>query len=334
MFRKFAFTLIIFAGLLSACAPTVAPQPTTAPKVEPTTAPAPTAVPTAAPTATAVPDQSITLIDGLKREVKLAQPAQRIISIAPSNTELLFAVGAGAQVIGREEMSDYPAEAKAIESIGSVFGKLNTEAIVALKPDLILAAEINPAEQVKTLEDLGLTVYYLSNPLDFAGLTANINIIGALTGRTAEADQLSQSIEARYKAVIDKVATASDKPTVFYEIDATDPTKPYTTGPGTFIDKLIDLAGGVNIGRALKDQFAQISSEELVKVNPDLIVLGDALYGVTAESVAQRAGWDKLAAVKNNAVFTFDDNLASRPGPRLIDGLEAFAKLIHPELFK
>ncbi len=338
MFRKFAFTLILFAVLLIACAPaatpTVAPAPTSVPV--PTAAPTvePTRAPTTVPTVAPAPDESITLIDGLKRTVKLAQPAQRIISIAPSNTELLFAVGAGAQIIGREEMADYPAEAKAIESIGSVFGKLNTEAIVALKPDLILAAEINPAEQVKTLEDLGLTVYYLSNPLDFAGLSANINIIGTLTGHAAEADQLSQSIEARYKAVIDKVATASNKPTVFYEIDATDPTKPYTTGPGTFLDKLIDLSGGVNIGRALKDQFAQISSEELVKVNPDLIVLGNALYGVTAESVAQRAGWDKLAAVKNNAVYTFDDNLASRPGPRLIDGLEAFAKLIHPELFK
>ncbi len=338
MFRKFTFTLIIFAVLLSACAPsatpTAAPVPTTAPKVEPTLAPTTAPAPTLAPTATPVPDQSITLIDGLKREVKLAQPAQRIISIAPSNTELLFAVGAGPQLVGREEMADYPVEAKAIESIGSVFGKLNTEAIVALKPDLILAAEINPAEQVKTLEDLGLTVYYLANPIDFPGLAENIKIVGQLTGHTAEAEKLGQSVMARYQAVIDAVATASTKPTVFYEIDATDPTKPYTTGPGTFLDKLIELAGGVNIGRALKDQFAQISSEELVKVNPDLIVLGDALYGVTPESVAQRAGWDKLSAVKNGAVYTFDDNLASRPGPRLIDGLEAFAKLIHPELFK
>jgi iron complex transport system substrate-binding protein len=345
MFRKFALTLITLAVLLSACAPSVtptaAPAPTTAPKVEPTTAPAPTAEPTVAPTTAPAPAaastpaaESITLIDGLKREVKLAKPAQRIISIAPSNTELLFAVGAGSQLIGRDDLSDFPAEAKAIENVGSAFGKLNTEAIVALKPDLILAAEINAPEQVKTLEDLGLTVYWLANPLDFAGLSENLKIVGQLAGRTAEADQVSQSIEARYQAVIEKVATSSKKPTVFYELDATDPTKPYTTGPGTFIDKLIDLAGGYNIGQALKEQFAQISSEELVKVNPDLIVLGDSAYGVSPESIAQRAGWDKLSAVKNGAVYTFDDNLASRPGPRLIDGLEAFAKLFHPELFK
>lgn len=335
MFRKFALTLISLVVLLSACAPAVtptaapAPAPTTAPKVEPT----PTSVPTVAPT-TAPADESITLTDGLQREVKLVQPAQRIISIAPSNTEILFAIGAGGQLVGRDDLSDYPEAAKQIETIGSAFGKLNTEAIVALKPDLILAAEINAPEQVKTLEDLGLTVYWLANPVDFAGLTANLKIVGALTGRAAEAEQLSKSIEARYNAVIEKVATSSKKPSVFYEIDATDPTKPYTTGPGTFIDKLIDLAGGYNIGQALTDQFAQISSEELVKIDPDIIVLGDSLYGVTPESIAQRAGWDALSAVKNGAVFTFDDNLVSRPGPRLIDGLEAFAKLFHPELFK
>ena len=334
MFRKFMITLIALAVLLSACAPSAVPS------VAPTAAPAPTSAPTTAPKVepTAAPtksaDQSITLTDGLKREVKLAKPAQRIISIAPSNTEILFAIGAGAQLIGRDDLSDYPADAKAIETIGSAFGKLNTEAIVALKPDLILAAEINAPEQVKTLEDLGLTVYWLANPTDFDGLYANLKIVGTLTGHTAEADQLSQSIAARYKAVTEKVATSSKKPTVFYEIDATDPTKPYTTGPGTFIDKLIDLAGGHNIGQELKDQFAQISSEELVKVNPDIIVLGDSLYGVSPESVAQRAGWDKLSAVKNHAVYTFDDNLVSRPSPRLIDGLEAFAKLFHPELFK
>ncbi|MFN8595862.1 MAG: helical backbone metal receptor [Anaerolineae bacterium] len=340
MFRKFTVTLLALAALLSACAtsaaPTAAPAPTSAAKVEPTAAP--TAMPTVAPQPTTAPtkpaDQAISLTDGLKREVKLTRPAQRIISIAPSNTEILFAIGAGSQLIGRDDLSDFPAEAKSIENIGSAFGKLNTEAIVALKPDLILAAEINAPEQVKTLEDLGLTVYWLANPTDFDGLYANLKIVGTLTGHTNEADQLSKSIETRYTAVIEKVATSSKKPTVFYEIDATDPTKPYTTGPGTFIDKLIDLAGGHNIGQELKDQFAQISSEELVKVNPDIIVLGDSLYGVSPESVAQRAGWDKLSAVKNGAVYTFDDNLVSRPSPRLIDGLEAFAKLFHPELFK
>ena len=339
MSRKLLTLTTLIVVLLSACAPAATPQPIApaAPTVEPTAVPtiAPTIAPTEPPAPTATPTpEPIKLTDGLGRTIELAAPAQRIVSIAPSNTEILFALGAGKQVVGREELSDYPPEAKNVPSIGSVFQKINTEAIVALKPDLILAAEINSPEQVKALEDLKLTVYYLPNPKTFDDLYANLETVGKLTGRSTEAAKLNESLKARYDAVIQKVAQAKDAPTVFYEIDATDPTKPYTSGPGTFIDLVITLAGGKNIGGELKDAFAQISSEELVKQNPDLIVLGDALYGVTPDSLAQRPGWSTLNAVKNKQVFTFDDNLISRPGPRLIDGLEQMAKLIHPELFK
>jgi iron complex transport system substrate-binding protein len=339
MSRKVLSILMLITMLLSACAPAATPQPIAppAPTAIPTSVPAP--VPTAAPSATPAPTatvapEPIKLTDGLGRSIELAAPAQRIISIAPSNTEILFALGAGKQMVGREEMSDYPAEATDVTSIGSVFQKLNTEAIVALNPDLILAAEINSPEQVKALEDLKLNVYYLPNPKTFDDLYANLETVGKLTGRSAEAAKLNESLKARYDAVVQKLSQAKGAPTVFYEIDATDPTKPYTSGPGTFIDLVITLAGGKNIGGALKDAFAQISSEELVKQNPDLIVLGDALYGVTPEAVGQRPGWNALNAVKNNQIFAFDDNLISRPGPRLIDGLEQMAKLIHPELFK
>jgi iron complex transport system substrate-binding protein len=145
---------------------------------------------------------------------------------------------------------------------------------------------------------------------------------------------LSESIKARYDSVTRKVTAAKEQPLVFYEIDGTDPTKPWTAGPNSFIDTMLTLAGGQNVGAALKDPFAQISSEELVAQNPDAILLGDALYGVTVESLAQRPGWNALRAIKNKQVFTFDDNLISRPGPRLIDGLEQMAKLLHPDLFQ
>ena len=339
MSRKLLSLLLLIMVLLSACSPAATPVPTatTPPTQAPTQAPtvAPTVVPTEPPAPTATPaPEPIKLTDGLGRSIELAAPAQRIVSIAPSNTEMLFALGAGKQVVGREELSDYPAEAKNVTSIGSVFQKINTEAIVALKPDLILAAEINSPEQVKALEDLKLTVYYLPNPKTFDDLYANLKTVGKLTGRSAEAAKLNESLKARYDAVANKLAAAKDAPTVFYEIDATDPTKPYTSGPGTFIDLVIGLAGGKNIGAELKGAFAQISSEELVKQNPNIVVLGDALYGVTPESVAQRPGWNALSAIKDKQVFAFDDNLISRPGPRLIDGLEQMAKLLHPELFK
>ena len=337
MFRKFLSHIVslclALAMLLSACAPAATPTaaPTSAPPAQPTSLP--TAAPTAAPTVEPSPTP-IELTDGLGNKITLARPAQRIISIAPSNMEILFASGAGSQVIGRDELSTYPDAAAKITSIGSTYDKLNTEAIVALKPDLVLAAEINNPDQMKTLQDLGLTVYWLANPKTYDDLYQNLDIVGQLTGHIAEAQQLVDSLKARYAAVVDKVKTISTKPKVFYEIDATDPTKPYTAGSGTFIDALITLAGGDNIGEVLKDQYGQLSAEELVKQDPDIIILGDALYGVTVESVGQRAGWESIAAVKNKAVYTFDDDLVSRPGPRLGDGLEQMAKLLHPELFK
>ena len=285
---------------------------------------APQATPTTAP---------ITLSDGLGREVKLAAPAQKIISLAPSNTEILFAIGAGSQVVGRDNLSDYPEAAKAATDIGSAFEALNTELIVSLQPDLVLAAEINTADQVKALEDLGLTVYYLKNPTTLEELYANLEIVAQLTGHEVDAAQLIEDLKARVAAVDEKIATATEKPTAFYELDATDPAKPYTVGKGTFITLLIERAGGQNIAGDL-DGYPQLSLEQVVAADPDFIILGDSAYGITPESVATRPGWDGLSAVTNNQVFPFDDNLVSRPGPRLVEGLEALAKLLHPELFQ
>ena len=329
MLRKFLLPLaLLFSLMLGACAPAIAPIPTSLP---PTIAPSlgPTDIP-----ATATPS-GITLTDGMRRTVALAAPARRVVSLAPSLTEGLFAVGAGAQVVGRDDYSDYPEQAKSIISIGSTYQTLNTEAILALKPDLVVAAGINTPEQVKALQDLGVTVYFFANPSDFSGMYEDLKTMGQLTGHENEAAALVKSLRVRVDAVTEKVATVTQKPKVFYEIDSSNGTdKPWTSGPHTFMDAMITQAGGVNIGGVLTDPFAQMSLEEIVKQNPDIIILGDTAYGVTPESVAQRQGWGDLAAVKNKAIFPFDDNLASRPGPRLVDGLEALVKILHPELFK
>ncbi|HJS20930.1 MAG TPA: cobalamin-binding protein [Anaerolineales bacterium] len=302
MLRKFLL-LVLLISLLTACAPQ--------------------ATPTAA---------ALTFTDGLGREVKLDGPAQRVVSLAPSITEVLFAVGAGSQIVGRDELSDYPAEAQSVASIGSTFDVLNVEAILALEPDLVIAAEINTPEQVKALEDAGITVYYAKNPTTFDGLYELVSTMGTLTGHEEEAGTLAESLAARVKAVEEATANVAEKPTVFYEIDGTDPAKPWTTGPGTFMDMLISMAGGVNIGGVLSDPYAQISAEELIRQNPDVIILGDTPYGITIESVGERAGWSDLTAVQEGSIFPFDDNLASRPGPRLVDGLEELLKILHPEL--
>jgi iron complex transport system substrate-binding protein len=201
-----------------------------------------------------------------------------------------------------------------------------------LNPDLVLAAEINSPELVKQLEDLGLTVYYLKNPTSFEELYVNLEIVAQLTGENPV--KLTDSLKARVDAVDEKIAPLSARPSVFYEIDATDPAKPYTYGPGTFGDLLITRAGGFNIGGELTDPYPQISLEQIVVSNPSFILLGDSMWGVTSDAVLTRPGWETIEAVKSNQILPIDDNLISRPGPRLVDGLEQLAKLLHPDLFQ
>jgi iron complex transport system substrate-binding protein len=243
-------------------------------------------------------------------------------------------VGARKQVVGRDSFSDYPPEVKSIKDIGGSMGKYNIEAIVALHPDLVLAGEINTPEEVNSLQQLGLTVYYLPNPTTLEGMFANLETVGQLTGHSSAAATLVNSLKLRVAAVDARIKPVTSRPTVYYELDATDPTKPYTAGPGTFVDLLIARAGGNNVGKSLTSQWAQISMEQLVVANPSIIILGDSAYGTTPDSLKQRTGWGGLAAVQNGQIYPFDDNLVSRPGPRLVDGLEALAKLLHPEVFK
>jgi iron complex transport system substrate-binding protein len=336
------FMLLLAIGLvLSACAapaaaPTQAPAPTSAPTAEATIAPAvaPTVEPTAVSEATPA-SEPIILTDALGRDVTLAAPATRIVSLAPSNTEIVFAIGAGEALIGRDDFSDYPAEALNVPSVGSLYPNVNAEAIVALDPDLVLAAGITNPDDVKALAALGLTVYATSFAVTLDDIYNDILAVGTLTGHADDAEDLVAGLKARVDAVTTKTVGLADTPKVFYEIDATDPAKPYTTGKGTFIDQLLTMAGGFNVGQVGADPYFQISLEELVAQDPAIVILGSATYGgQTPELVAQRAGWETLTAVKNGAVYTFDDNLVSRPGPRVVDGLEALAKLIHPELFK
>ena len=306
MLRK-TLILTLLIALLSACSPQNAPPTDSVP-------------------------ESITNTDGLERVITLEGVPQRIISLAPSNTEILFAVGAGSQVVGRDEFSDYPAEAASIDSIGGSFGEYNMEAILALEPDLVLAAEINTPELVKQLEDLGLTVYYLKNPTTLEGMYTNLETVAGLTGH--DATELVDSLKTRVAAIDEKIMPLSSRISVFYEIDATDPTNPWTYGPGTFGDLLIDRAGGYNIGNIASDPYPQLSLEQIVEANPVVIMLGDSMWGVTPISVLDRPGWGSIEAVKTNSIFPIDDNLISRPGPRLVDGLEQIAKLLRPALFE
>ena len=311
--------LFVCAFALSAC--TISAQTA----ITPAQSVKETLVPTAGP---------MTFTDGLGRMVTLKAPAQRIVSMAPSATETLFAIGAGAQVVGRDSFSNYPDSVKTLADVGGSSGNYSYEAITALHPDLVIAAEINTADQVKALENLGLTVYYVANPANFSDLFTEMVTLGKLTGHEAEAQSAADALSKRVEAVKSTIAKATTHPVVFYELDGTDPSNPWTSGPGSFMDQLITLAGGKNVAADLSSQWAQISIEDLLVKNPDLIILGDGSYGTTISQVAGRTGWDKLSAVQQKHIYLFNDDLVSRPGPRMVDGLEALAKLIHPELYQ
>ncbi len=277
--------------------------------------------------------------DDAGRSVEIKKAPERIVSLAPSNTEILFALGLGKRIVGVTDFCDYPAEAKTIAKIGGI--EPNLEKIVALKPDLILAIGGSPVvasiggnvELLKKFEELGLATLILA-PKDLEGVLADIQLVGKATGTEAAAAQLVKEMRAKVDDVLAKTKNVSNRPKVFYELDATDPAKPYTPGPGSWHDTFITMAGGVNAAANAKAQWAQLSTEEIVAQNPDVIILGDANWGVDAAAVKARPGWAAINAVKVGAIFPIDDNLLSRPGPRLADGLLALAKIIHPALFK
>jgi iron complex transport system substrate-binding protein len=274
----------------------------------------------------------LTLTDDAEREIQIEGVPQRVISLAPSNTEILFALGLGDKVVGVTEFCDYPPEVKEVEKVSGV--EPNLEKIVELQPDLVVyiggAAQL---EKAQAMEELGLKVLILA-PSDIEGIFADIELVGKATGTEDKARELVAQLRRRVEEVTTKVAGAEDKPLVFYEVDATDPSRPYTAGPGSFIDALITMAGGVNLGGSAEMEWAQFSAEEIIAQDPQIIILGDANYGVAPDSVRARPGWEAITAVKNGAIYPIDDILVSRPGPRIVEGLEELARIIHPEIFK
>jgi len=327
--RSILISLIITAGLIfSACATPQASEPVDAPAAQPTEAP-----PAPEPTEEPQPEP-ITVSDDLGIEIVLQEPAQAIISISPSLTEILFSVGAGESLIGRDSNSMFPAEALDAVDLGGMWDGIPIEDILALEPDLILAGEIYSAEAVAELRDLGLTVYWQANPDDFDGLIENIKDISVLTGTEDQAAEVAASLSQRVAAVDEKLLAVDATPLVFYELDASEPANPWTVGAGEFISHVINRSKAQNLGDSLEGAWVQISSEVLIAQDPDVILLADALYGVTPESLAERAGWSEISAVINGEVYPFDPFILSVPGPRLVDGFEKLAELLHPEVFE
>ena len=265
-----------------------------------------------------------TFVDDLGRPVTIEGIPQRIISLAPSNTEILFALGLGERVVGVTDYCDYPPEALDKEKIGG-YDTPAIEKIVALNPDLILAAHGIPIDVINTLEGLGLTLFGIEST-DLDDLLNDIRTVGKITGKEEEANALTSEMGSRIAAVTDATLELEARPRVTY-IVWHDPL--WTAGSGTFIHELIEKAGGVNICQDITG-YATISIEEVVARNPEVIIASELSY----EWARNETLLENTEARQNNRIYQGDDDLVQRPGPRLVTGLEWFAHFIHPEIFE
>ncbi|MBQ4514942.1 MAG: ABC transporter substrate-binding protein [Anaerolineaceae bacterium] len=277
--------------------------------------------------------EMVTYLDGLDREVNIPSEVTSVVTLAPSLTETLYFLDAESLIKAVDINSDYPESVSELDKVTSWDTGVNYEMLLSLDPDVVFASEMTSLDEISNMEDLGLMVYCVKNPADFSELFESILTIGVIIGREKEAVSLVENLEERLNAVEKAMDGCEDRVLVFYELDATDPTKPWTAGKGTFISDIIDLSCGVNLGDSLSGEWIQISLEALIRSDPAVILLGDAKYGNLPEAVAARTGWENIAAVKDGKLYEFDDNLVSRPGPRLVEGLEVIAHLLHPERF-
>lgn len=270
---------------------------------------------------------SIKVTDDAGEEVALAAPAARVVSLAPANTEIAFAIGAGDRMVAGTSYDDYPEAAKGLAKIGD-FANPSVEKIVAFEPDLVLAAGGIQEGLRSRLEKLGMEVYVI-DPATYEGVVEDVRELGLLMGVSDRAGQVAQAMEDAAAAVAAKVGTL-ERPVTFVEIYS----KPLmTAGSGTFIDDLVTLAGGTNLGASAGEGYPYYNSETLVDEDPAVYIAVSGAQS-TPGQIARRSGYAGLSAVKNGRVYVIDDNLIARPGPRLADGLELLAKMIHPEAYQ
>jgi iron complex transport system substrate-binding protein len=270
--------------------------------------------------------------DDMGREVTINEVPQRIISFGPNITEILFALGLEEKVVGVSDFSDYPEAAQEIAKIGNAFSP-SLEKIVELEPDMVLTVE---HEQLNAeLEALGLT-FMILEPRDIDGILDDIELVGKVTGTEKAADDLVTEMRdsiSRITAVVEDAPEVS----VFFIIDGADLTSPWTVGPGSFIHALITMAGGENVAMAAAGDWVQFSIEQVVSADPDIIIIQTMTGGVptvSKEVLEENAAWREMTAVKENRIYFINGDLVSRPGPRITQGLEGLAEIIHPELFE
>lgn len=275
----------------------------------------------------------LTVTDATGQSFTFDKAPERIVSTSPAETEILFALGLNDKIVGVSDYDDYPEEAKSKEKVGGIT-KPNEEAIVGLTPDLVVTGISMPDEVVQKLRSLKLNLYK-TEPKTMDDVMKDITDLGLITDRQSEAEALVASMKADIQKVKDAVASVKpeDKKKVYVEF-----APGWTVGKGEFMDELITVAGGINVAGDTTG-WNEISEEKIVQSNPDVIlyttgVVDDKTGKPLEDIIRSRSGWDQITAIKEGRVIGLDQNILSRPGPRITQGLLDVAKAIYPDLVK
>ncbi|HEX9698667.1 MAG TPA: cobalamin-binding protein [Acidobacteriota bacterium] len=270
----------------------------------------------------------VALVDDSGVRVELPRQVRRIVSLAPSNTETLFHIGAGDLLVGATRFDEHPPEAAAVPRVGG-FADIDVERVLALRPDLVLAAGFHAGGVAPRLRGLGLTVFVIE-PRDAAEAIDRVELLGRIVGREARARNAARRLRQRMARVQARVVGARGRPRVLYQLSR----DLYSAGPGSFPHDLIVRAGGANIAASAGDRYPRLSEEFVIAADPEVIFVAGHESGVTAAELRARPGWAGIAAVRTRRIVVLEDpDLAGRPGPRIVEALEIIARAIHPEAF-
>ncbi|EAD2624977.1 ABC transporter substrate-binding protein [Listeria monocytogenes] len=256
--------------------------------------------------------EKIEVKDATGNTITLEEAPTKIVSLMPSNTEILFALDLGDKVKGVTAYDDYPKEAQKVEKVTST--SVDTEKIIAIKPDLVLGHESMLATEkdaYQLLKDAGINVFVVPDTTDLKAAEKSIITVGKLTGKEKEAKEVTDSMEEQKVAIEKKAKELKTSPKVWIEISP----DLYTAGKGTFMNEMLELAGGTNV--VTESGFIPYNEEKVVELQPDIIL---SVYPDAKATIQKRAAWKDIPAVKNDKIYEMDANKLSRPGPRLLEG--------------
>lgn len=275
----------------------------------------------------------LTIQDAVDEKVTIEQKPEKIVSLIPSNTEAVFALGLGEKVIGVSENDNYPEETKDIQKIGGM--EIDTEMIVSLQPDLVLAHESahNSKEGIQQLKDAGIPVLTVIDAQSFKDVYASLEMIGKATGEFDKAKEIVNTMEKKLEKIKEKAKTIKDEERKSVLVEVSPSPEIYTTGKNTFMDEMLGIISADNVSGEL-DGWVKLDEESLIAANPDVIITTYGYYtGNPVKEVTGRNGWEDIKAVKNGDVYDVHSDLVTRSGPRLIEGVEELAKSVYPNVF-